>query len=177
MQILTPQGQPTGQIQYIQFLRPLMMQVLPQQSYLAPTIASAQTQPPTVAAGSSLSHQYTPSTPSAAHFQPVTRSYSTAPSSSAANTISNIIPSSIPSNNYPSAQISPASASDDGFYPYAQQPLTSYSSPPETYYGPPAYSSNRIRLVTGPSRLDLNTNEYLPASSELSYSVMKPMRA
>lgn len=30
MQILTPQGQPTGQVQYIQFLRPVMVPIVPQ---------------------------------------------------------------------------------------------------------------------------------------------------
>lgn len=170
MQILTPQGHPTGQIQYIQFLRPVVMQVLPQ-SYIAPTIPA--TQAPTISAASAISQQYTPSTPAAAHFTPVTRSY-TASGSSSSPLISNAIPTY---RAPPPPPPQPITVQDSGFYPYVQQPLATYSSAMESFYHPQTYSSKRIRLVSGPSRLDLNTNEYLPASSEHTYTVMKPMRA
>lgn len=139
MQILTPQGQPTGQVQYIQFLRPVMVPIAPQTYMQAalnqgalPSIAqplpqaSAQIQ----TAAAAVAQQYLPTTP-----QPP----------------------------------------NVGFYPYVQQPIAAYSSPVASYYHPNIYSTNRVQMVNSPADLSLNTDEYMPAASEITYKIIKPV--
>lgn len=139
MQILTPQGQPTGQVQYIQFLRPVMVPMVPQPYMQAtlhqsavPSIGEPLPQPAAqTSAGHSIAQQYLPTTtPHPQH---------------------------------------------GGFYPYAQQPLAAYSSPVASYYHPNIYSTNRVQVVNGPTDLSLNTDEYMPAASEITFKVVKPV--
>uniref|UniRef100_A0A336K1U8 CSON010964 protein n=1 Tax=Culicoides sonorensis TaxID=179676 RepID=A0A336K1U8_CULSO len=71
MQILTPQGQPTGQVQYIQFLRPVMVPLV-SQTYMQtalnqgalPSIAQPQVaSAPVQSASAAVAQQYLPTTP------------------------------------------------------------------------------------------------------------------
>lgn len=172
MQILTPQGQPTGQIQYIQFLRPVMMPLMAS-GYMHPTMAAPHPSAPVIPAASAINPQYTPSSPAGGQFMPVSRPYATA----ASTIISSPVP---PYRNV--APVASALASDGGFYPYVrQQPVAAFSNPAQSYaYSPVPFNTGpkQLRLVNGPtSHLELNTNEYLPAASETSFSVMKPLRA
>lgn len=178
MQILTPNGQPTGQIQYIQFLRPVMMPFMP--------LASASTtSTPTMQAlphFSASSPKFTiaavgspPPPPPPAALQPVAQAYT--------QTSASIAQQYAPAPPPPPPQTT-TTISDGGFYPYTQQlqhqqtqPVASFSAPVASYYHPQVYSTNRIRLISGPGELSLNTNEYVPASSEISYSAIKPIRA
>lgn len=138
MQLLTPQGQPTGQIQYIQFLQPV---VVPFKNYLQsamtqgvyPNIAQPQPQIQITSASAAVAQQYKPT----------------------------------------STQTPP----NTGYYPYAQQqqPIAAFSTPIASFYHPNIYSTSRIQLLSGPGDLNLNTNEYLPAASEMSFSAVKPV--
>lgn len=137
MQILTPQGQPTGQVQYIQFLRPVMVPIVPQtymQAALSqgalPSISQPQAAAQVQTAAAAVAQQYLPTTPQ-------------------------------PPNT--------------GYYPYAQQPLTAFSSPVASYYHPNIYSTNRVQMVNPPSDLSLNTDEYMPAAAEMTYKLIKPV--
>lgn len=140
MQILTPQGQPTGQVQYIQFLRPVMVPVVPQ-TYMQ----------------AALNQGALPSIP-----QPLPQA--------AAQTSAGVI-----AQQYlPTTTQHPPNG---GFYPYVQQPLAAYSSPVASYYHPSVYSTNRVQVVNAPTDLSLNTDEYMPAASEITYKVVKPLRS
>lgn len=169
MQILTPNGQPTGQIQYIQFLRPVMMPFMPLAS---PMSTTTPTMPPPPPPSPPQHHQHHYSSASSPKYSvaappglpPVAQAYTQTSAS-------------IAQQYAPSPQISTTTVSDGGFYPYTQQPVASFSAPAASYYHPQVYSTNRIRLISGPGELSLNTNEYVPASSELSYAAIKPIRA
>ncbi|KAL9697635.1 hypothetical protein quinque_001076 [Culex quinquefasciatus] len=153
MQYINPQGQPTGGLQYIQLLRPVMYNPYGTQ-YVQPSYV----QQPTV--GINQPHQH--HSHSLSHYSHAGAVAPPSPTStpSAATTQSSFVPFQPSSLQQPVHQYgtvpSPSHHHLAAAAPAYTNPIGQYSSPMLSYFAAPP----RISLINGPG--ELNTNEYMP---------------
>lgn len=155
MQYFTPQGQPTGQMQYIQLLRPIMVPMPGQSDAQSPSPQPQQ------------SHQtsFQPMQPQSPHISQPQQ-----------------ITQPLPQGQYPQyIPINTGLPPSSSQHPVAQYsnpygPFSGYSpSPYPSYYN--NNQSTRYKYNNPSIDLSLNTNEYMPAASEYAYKTQKYQRA
>ena len=157
MQYFTPQGQPTGQMQYIQLLRPIMVP-MPGQT------ASQSSSPP------NHQPQQTPFQPIQQQLQQIQQPQQITQASPQLPAYPNYIPLNTgtpqTTSHHPVAQYN---------NPYnGPHPFSGFSQPPYPSY----FSQNsRYKYNHSPLDLNLNTNEYMPSPSEYAYKSQKFQRA
>ncbi|XP_062554344.1 uncharacterized protein LOC134219590 [Armigeres subalbatus] len=163
MQYINPQGQPTGGLQYIQLLRPVMYPYGAQ--YVQPSYVQQHSQPSSTHGQyhqqhlhhpHSLSHYSSP----VQHSSPVSSS-PTMPTTTQSNFVP-FQPSSL--QQYATAATAATHHHHHLAAPVAYpSPVAQYSSPVLSYYPP------RISLINGPGDMNLNTNEYIPSPGDPVY--------
>ncbi|XP_058818477.1 putative uncharacterized protein DDB_G0291608 [Topomyia yanbarensis] len=147
MQYINPQGQPTGGLQYIQLLRPILYPYNTQ--YAQPSYVQQQQQP---AAINQHQHQHLHHPHTLSHYS--AHPSPTSPPNSQPTTQSSFVPFQ-PSSLAQYAAATTASHHLQSPLAY-NQPVGQYSSPMISYYPP------RISLINPPGDMNLNTNEYMP---------------
>uniref|UniRef100_A0A182TFP0 DUF4794 domain-containing protein n=1 Tax=Anopheles melas TaxID=34690 RepID=A0A182TFP0_9DIPT len=144
MQYINPQGQPTGGLQYIQLLRPVVypygvnQQYQQYQGYL----------------------QQSPATLTNSHHGPV-------PSPSY-----NVSPTPPPTTSTTQAGFVPFQPVAPQYAPLSHpqpQPPTAYASGPVGQYSSPVLSYYPHRFLINPSEMNFNTNEYVPSPGDSVY--------
>ncbi|XP_055640908.1 uncharacterized protein LOC129778187 [Toxorhynchites rutilus septentrionalis] len=161
MQYINPQGQPTGGIQYIQLLRPLIYPYNTQ--YVQPNYIQQHQPSASINQHPHLHHPH-----SLPHYSAVPSP--TSPPSLASTTQSSFVPfqpSSLP-------HYSTATTAGNHLQPQMtySNPVGQYSSPVLSYY------PSRFSLINTHGDMTLNTNEYMPSPGDHVYiKGVKTMRA
>ncbi|XP_058454503.1 uncharacterized protein LOC131432314 [Malaya genurostris] len=145
MQYINPQGQPTGGLQYIQLLRPILYPYNAQ--YAQPSYVQQQ-QPSAINQHQQMHHPHTLS-----HYS--TLPSPTSPPNSPPSTQSSFVPFQPSSLAQYGTAATTASHHLQSPLAYSQ-PVGQYSSPVVSYY------PSRISLLNSPGDMSLNTNEYMP---------------
>ncbi|XP_053697186.1 uncharacterized protein LOC128744317 [Sabethes cyaneus] len=153
MQYINPQGQPTGGLQYIQLLRPVLYPYNNQ--YVQPSYVQQHQQ-----SAAAVINQH----PHLHHPQLSPSHYSTVPSPTSPpitppTTQSNFVPFQ-PSSLQQYAAATTASHHHLPAPLSYSNPVGQYSSPVVSYYPP------RISLINSPGDINLNTNEYMPSPGD-----------
>ncbi|KFB36237.1 AGAP013354-PA-like protein [Anopheles sinensis] len=158
MQYINPQGQPTGGLQYIQLLRPVVYPYGNQQYQQYQQYPGYLQQPQTIGNPSAGVH-------------PTSYNVSPTPPPTTTTTQPGFVP------------FQPASTVQQAVTQYApvshihSQPPT-YSNGPVGQYSSPVLSYYPHRFLVNPSELNFNTNEYIPSSGDGVYlKGVKSMRA
>uniref|UniRef100_A0A182JYS4 DUF4794 domain-containing protein n=1 Tax=Anopheles christyi TaxID=43041 RepID=A0A182JYS4_9DIPT len=146
MQYINPQGQPTGGLQYIQLLRPVVYPYGANQQYQQyQQYQGYLQQSPVTTTLANSHHGPVPST-----------SYNVSPTPSPTTTTTQ--PGFVPFQ--PAPQYAPVS--------HPQQPAA-YGSGPIGQYSSPVLSYYPHRFLINPSEMNFNTNEYVPSPGDSVY--------
>ncbi|KXJ71817.1 hypothetical protein RP20_CCG019587 [Aedes albopictus] len=161
MQYINPQGQPTGGLQYIQLLRPVVYPYGTQ--YVQPSYVQQQQQPSSTHGQHQPQHLHHLHSHLSHYSSPIQQlSQAAASPTSPTTTQSSFVPFQ-PSSLQQYATAATAAThhlASPAAYP---SQVAQYSSPILSYYPP------RISLINGPGGMALNTNEYMPSPGDQVY--------
>lgn len=161
MQYINPQGQPTGGLQYIQLLRPVVYPYGTQ--YVQPSYVQQQQQPSSTHGQHQPQHLHHLHSHLSHYSSPIQQlSQAAASPTSPTTTQSSFVPFQ-PSSLQQYATAATAAThhlASPAAYP---SQVAQYSSPVLSYYPP------RISLINGPGGMALNTNEYMPSPGDQVY--------